>query len=76
MTLFLQKAKDAKRVYATVLNTGTNTDGFKDQGVTFPSGQVQKELIQQVYREAGIDPCEVSYVEAHGTGTKVRSKFS
>lgn len=70
VTLLLQKAKDAKRNYATVVNTGSNTDGAKTEGITFPSGQVQKELILQVYREAGIDPSEVAYVEAHGTGTK------
>ncbi|CAH1398200.1 unnamed protein product [Nezara viridula] len=71
VSLLLQKARDAKRVYATVVNTGTNTDGSKTEGVTFPSGQAQKELILQVYREARIDPIDVAYVEAHGTGTKV-----
>lgn len=39
-------------------------------GVTFPSGEVQKELLQQVYSQAGVDPTSVAYVEAHGTGTK------
>ncbi|KAK9502678.1 hypothetical protein O3M35_011399 [Rhynocoris fuscipes] len=67
----LQKLRDAKRVYATVINTGTNTDGHKEQGITFPSGQVQKELILSVFEEAGLNPSEVAYVEAHGTGTKV-----
>ena len=39
-------------------------------GVTYPSGAVQKELLDQVYAEAKINPSEVAYVEAHGTGTK------
>ena len=39
-------------------------------GVTYPSGAVQKQLLDQVYAEAKIDPTEVAYVEAHGTGTK------
>lgn len=39
-------------------------------GVTYPSGAIQKELLQQVYSEAKINPADVSYVEAHGTGTK------
>ena len=39
-------------------------------GITFPSGAVQKELLQNVYRESGVDPSKVVYVEAHGTGTK------
>ena len=39
-------------------------------GITFPSGAIQKRLLEQVYREAGVDPVQVAYVEAHGTGTK------
>lgn len=69
--IFLQKASAARRVYATVVNARTNTDGHKEQGITFPSGQMQKQLIKEVYSEAGINPVDVVYVEAHGTGTKV-----
>ena len=39
-------------------------------GVTYPSGAVQRQLLDQVYAEARISPSEVTYVEAHGTGTK------
>ena len=38
-------------------------------GITFPSGEMQKRLLQEVYKEAGVDPSIVSYVELHGTGT-------
>ncbi|KAF6202923.1 hypothetical protein GE061_003330 [Apolygus lucorum] len=69
--VFLQKATNAKRIYATVVNTGTNTDGFKGQGITFPNGEIQRALVEKVFAEAGVSPSEVSYVEAHGTGTKV-----
>jgi hypothetical protein len=71
VVIFLQKASAAKRVYATVVNARTNTDGNKEQGITFPSGNMQKKLIKEVYSEAGINPADVAYVEAHGTGTKV-----
>lgn len=40
-------------------------------GITFPSGAVQKQLLEETYHEAGVDPSQVAYVEAHGTGTKV-----
>ena len=32
-TLLLQRANVARRIYATVVNVKTNTDGFKEQGV-------------------------------------------
>lgn len=38
-TVFLQKAKDAKRVYAQIVYSKTNCDGFKEQGITYPSGR-------------------------------------
>lgn len=32
MAVVLTKKSLARRVYATILNAGTNTDGFKEQG--------------------------------------------
>ncbi|XP_075072878.1 fatty acid synthase [Mixophyes fleayi] len=69
--VLVTKKSMAKRVYATIVNAGSNTDGYKEQGVTFPSGEVQQQLLNSLYREAGIQTSEVEYVEAHGTGTKV-----
>ncbi|NWS73173.1 FAS synthase, partial [Crotophaga sulcirostris] len=71
VVVLLTKKSMAKRIYATVVNAGTNTDGFKEQGVTFPSGEMQQKLASSVLRESGIRPEEVEYVETHGTGTKV-----
>ncbi|XP_075135067.1 fatty acid synthase [Leptodactylus fuscus] len=69
--VLVTKKSLAKRVYATIVNAGSNTDGYKEQGVTFPSGEVQQRLLNALYQEAGIQTSEVEYVEAHGTGTKV-----
>ncbi|XP_049809979.1 fatty acid synthase isoform X1 [Schistocerca nitens] len=71
VVIYLQKSSQAKRVYATIVNAKTNTDGYKTQGITFPSGEMQKKLVKEVYAEVGLNPSDVSYVEAHGTGTKV-----
>uniref|UniRef100_A0A803V968 Fatty acid synthase n=1 Tax=Ficedula albicollis TaxID=59894 RepID=A0A803V968_FICAL len=71
VVVLLTKRSMAKRIYATIVNAGVNTDGFKEQGVTFPSGAMQERLIRSLYRESGIKPEEVEYIEAHGTGTKV-----
>ncbi|KAJ3607846.1 hypothetical protein NHX12_024897 [Muraenolepis orangiensis] len=40
-------------------------------GVTFPSGEMQRRLVDGLYKETHILPEEVEYIEAHGTGTKV-----
>ncbi|XP_074648828.1 fatty acid synthase-like isoform X2 [Tubulanus polymorphus] len=71
VAVFLQKSAIAKRIYATVIHSGNNADGYKQQGITFPSGEIQKQLLLRVYDEAGLDPKLIDYVEAHGTGTKV-----
>ncbi|KAK9406948.1 fatty acid synthase [Crotalus adamanteus] len=71
IAVFLTKKPKAKRIYATIVNSGINTDGFKEQGVTFPSGWMQQQLVSSLYKESGIKPEEVEYIEAHGTGTKV-----
>ena len=45
-------------------------DFQQEKGITFPSGEVQKKLLDTTYSEAGVNPNSVSYVECHGTGTK------
>uniref|UniRef100_A0A6G1SJY0 Fatty acid synthase n=1 Tax=Aceria tosichella TaxID=561515 RepID=A0A6G1SJY0_9ACAR len=65
----LQKSSDAKRIYATVVHAKTNTDGYKDQGITFPSWLAQRDLLKDTYDECGVDPNDLIYLEAHGTGT-------
>ncbi|CAC5370812.1 FASN [Mytilus coruscus] len=70
VAIYLQKQNVAKRIYSTIVNSKTNSDGSKEQGITFPSGSIQKQLLNEVYSEACIDPTSVEYVEAHGTGTK------
>ncbi|XP_014239844.1 fatty acid synthase-like [Cimex lectularius] len=69
--VFLQKKKDARRIYASVIHAKTNCDGYKEQGITYPSGEIQQQLFENFYAECEIDPSTLNYVEAHGTGTKV-----
>ncbi|XP_006869546.1 PREDICTED: fatty acid synthase [Chrysochloris asiatica] len=71
VSVLLTKRSLAKRVYATILNAGTNTDGYKEQGVTFPSGEAQEQLVSSLYEPVGLTPASLEYIEAHGTGTKV-----
>ncbi|KAF7994080.1 hypothetical protein HCN44_011349 [Aphidius gifuensis] len=69
--LFLQKSDVAKRKYATVVNCKSNSDGFKDCSITYPSYTMQHRLFHELYNECGVSPNSVDYVEAHGTGTKI-----
>lgn len=69
--ILLQKAKNAKRIYANVLYSKTNCDGFKTEGITYPSGQIQEKLLTEFYNEIDVDPSSIMYVEAHSTGTVV-----
>nr|XP_012228972.1 PREDICTED: fatty acid synthase-like [Linepithema humile] len=71
VAIYLQKLKDARRVYATIVHTKTNTDGYKLGNIAAPNGVMQKKLLDEIYSEAGIDFADVAYIEAHGTGTKV-----
>ncbi|XP_041363356.1 fatty acid synthase-like [Gigantopelta aegis] len=71
VAIYIQKTSVAKRVYSTIVHSKNNSDGAKEQGITFPSGEIQKRLLHAVYADAGIPPSQVAYVEAHGTGTAV-----
>ncbi|KAH8295236.1 hypothetical protein KR018_009015 [Drosophila ironensis] len=69
--LFLQRKRDAKRVYASVVYSKTNCDGYKPEGITYPSGIVQEKLLDNFYKEIDLTPTDLGYLEAHSTGTVV-----
>ena len=62
--------RDGDPILATVVGTGSNQDGHTP-GISMPSGEAQRALVEQVCREYEIDPSEVRYVECHGTGTAI-----
>ncbi|XP_055685284.1 fatty acid synthase-like [Lutzomyia longipalpis] len=70
VVIFLQKAKDARRIYSTIINIQSNTDGTKEEGIMYPKSVMQKELIKHTFEGTNLNPHDVVYVEAHGTGTK------
>ncbi|XP_052754570.1 fatty acid synthase [Galleria mellonella] len=71
VAVLLQRRAQARRVYAAVRGARMNTDGHKEQGITYPAGDMQRQLAADTFRQAGLRPQDVVYVEAHGTGTKV-----
>nr|XP_023016718.1 fatty acid synthase-like [Leptinotarsa decemlineata] len=68
-SVLIQRESDCRRIYATILGAKVNADGYKKEGLTFPSSEGQMALLKELYMEVDIDPSSVSYVEAHGTGT-------
>ncbi|WP_066366924.1 hybrid non-ribosomal peptide synthetase/type I polyketide synthase [Herbidospora mongoliensis] len=72
--LVLARLDDAERSGDTVLavlrGTAVNNDG-RSLSLLAPNPLTQREVIVQAYREAGVDPADVTYIEAHGTGTPV-----
>lgn len=65
----LSKAKeDNDTVLAMVIGSGMNQDG-QSNGITAPSGDAQRALLEQVLDVADVPQESVQYIEAHGTGT-------
>ncbi|XP_067204115.1 fatty acid synthase-like [Linepithema humile] len=69
--VYLQKAKNAKRIYAICKQIKLNNDGYKEEGITYPSTHMQSALLTEFYNECEVPPSYLDYIEAHGTGTKV-----
>jgi fatty acid synthase, animal type len=74
--IYLQRRKVAKRVYAELVYCKTNNDGFKKEGITYPSGATQIKLLDQFYKDINLNPTNVDYVEGHSTGTKVKKNLN
>jgi len=70
VALLVTTRHSARRIYLKVLNSKSMCDGYKPEGITYPSGTAQKELILETCSEIKLDPADVHYVEAHGTGTQ------
>ncbi|KZM21157.1 transferase [Ascochyta rabiei] len=67
-----QALADNDRIEAVIRETGVNSDGATP-GITMPSASAQRDLIQSVYKKAGLNPKSAEdrpqFIEAHGTGT-------
>jgi len=57
-------------VRAVALASGINSDG-KTNGISLPSAEGQRELLDRLYGQGAIDTRRLAFVEAHGTGTRV-----
>lgn len=68
-----QAIRDNDHIECIIRGTGVNSNGqANSSGITIPSPVAQTALIQQTYRNAGLDPVmdRCQYFECHGTGTQ------
>ena len=57
-------------VRAVAVASGINSDG-RTNGISLPSADGQRELLDRLYGHGAIDPRQLAFMEAHGTGTRV-----
>ncbi|KAL1953845.1 hypothetical protein VTO42DRAFT_2105 [Malbranchea cinnamomea] len=72
-TVILKRLEDALAdkdpIYGLILGTYTNHSA-EAESITRPHVGAQRDIMQKILSESGVDPYSVSYVEMHGTGTQ------
>ncbi|KAJ0424608.1 hypothetical protein BJY00DRAFT_326526 [Aspergillus carlsbadensis] len=63
--------QDGDTIRAVIRATALNQDGRTPGGITQPSGDAQRTLIQEAFSRAQLDLRPVRFFEAHGTGTAI-----
>ncbi len=64
-------ASAGRRAYADIWHTTVNFNGRGGVSMASPNTEAHAELIKACYREAAIDPRDLSYIEAQGMGSPV-----
>ena len=71
VAIFLQKARNAKRIYAEVVNVKSkHGPSTAVNSILFPNSDFQAAVMKQVLDESGLSPKDVSFIEANGLGIK------
>lgn len=71
VVVYMQLAKNAKRVYATAVTARTNNEGFRLEGSIYPTNGQQIELFKEVLDLANVNPDDVDYIESSACGDQV-----
>lgn len=69
--MLLQRAKFAKRIYATVVHSAVEICGDRMTPLITPMREPLIRLMEQFYETCGVDPASVQFLEADGSGSKV-----
>ena len=63
--------EDQDHIYAVVLGSAINNDGYEKQTFLAPSENGQVDCIKTAIEIAGVPAESIGYIETHGTGTKL-----
>ncbi|XP_051160200.1 fatty acid synthase-like [Leptopilina boulardi] len=71
VVLFLQKARDAKRIYAEVKNASTYFGSINNKlSISYPTHDFQANIMKTTLKDCGISGKDISLIEATGSGLK------
>ncbi len=65
-----QAVQDHDTIHAVIKGSAVNHDG-SSAGMTVPNADAQADLVEQAWKQSGVDPQTIRFIEAHGTGTKI-----
>lgn len=72
--IILKPLENAKRdrdyIYGVIKGSSVNHDG-RSLGLTVPNAMAQEQVILDAWKNAHINPEDISYIECHGTATKL-----
>ena len=71
VVMYIQRACEAKRIYASVLHSSTIFNGAREGTLLELDLKGMTDFINNFYKQSGVDPAEVEYVETYGCGIKV-----
>lgn len=71
VVLYLQKARDAKRSYGSILHIDSKFNGTTRGGFSDVETEKMSQFLENFYETCSVKPKEISYVEASGIGIKV-----
>lgn len=74
MLLFLQRAEEAKRVYATISHSDAMFCGEEANTLLQPKQEALYHFLQQFYSTCNVLPRDIGYLEADGSADKVSQK--
>lgn len=73
--MYIQRACDAKRSYASVINVATCFNGYREGTLLDLDMPSMVDFMSEFYTKCGVDPRDVPFVEAYGSGQKVRKSL-